>query len=79
MMDCRSKVDTRNSKIRRAFGIRNVEWIDNRGKIAVWRVTFSDADADPLIVELPAFGTTESSVLRKVVEQLSPSQKVRMA
>jgi hypothetical protein len=72
-----SKVEVSNAKIKRAFGIRDVKWVDSHGKIAVWLVTFHDRDS--LTVELPAFGTTESSVLRQVVDLLSASQKVRMA
>jgi hypothetical protein len=75
--DGRSPVDRRNRKIKRAFGIRDVQWLRNYGTTAVWRVSFVDRES--LIVELPHFGTTESSVLRKVVEQLSATRKVRMA
>jgi hypothetical protein len=68
----------RNTKVMRALGILQVEWRENRGGvgggIAVWEITFRDRE--PLTVEVPVFGTTETSVLRKAVEML-PDRPVR--
>lgn len=62
------KVSQRNAKARRALGIVDLEWEQNRCGMAIWLLTLRNGDS--LRVEVAASGTTEASVLKKAAEIL---------
>jgi len=71
------KVAKQNARTMRAFGIVELKWEQNRGACSIYVLTLSDGTA--VRVEVPVFGSTESTVLKKAAETVLRDRPVRYA
>lgn len=60
---------SRNLKVMAALGVKAIEWQENHGHTAVWKVTLENGDV--LTVETHVFGT-DTGVLRQLGKTLKP-------
>lgn len=71
------KVSKQNAKTMRAFGIVDLKWEQNRGAVSIYALTLGDGTV--IRVEVPIFGSTESTVLKKAAETVLRDRPVRYA